>query len=207
MIAGVPMAAIAHGVPAAGQVRLPRGWWAGGAAQPRFVIATAACTGLVAAMIGAAVPVNVTLPAFWIFAVVGVGLAVVDVRRRRLPHRLTGMLWASSGLCFVVSAHATGDTGDLARACAVGAIVAAVMLVIALALPGQLGFGDVVFTGAITFNLGWLSWQAAAIGLLAGLLLQAALAVVGRLRRSGNSPTPMGPALVAGWCLGAVVGS
>jgi len=123
------------------------------------------------------------------------------VRSRRLPFRLTGALWASSGLCFVGAAVTGQDARPLVRAATAGVVTAGVLLVVALALPGQLGLGDVALAGAVTFNLGWLSWRAAVIGLLAALLVQGVIAIALRLRRRERAMSPMGPALLAGWIL------
>ncbi|MFI9640885.1 prepilin peptidase [Micromonospora sp. NPDC051925] len=161
-----------------------------------------------AATIGAVASPTPALPAFWLFAVVGVGLTIVDVRCRRLPHRLTGVLWASSGLFFTVAVLTGSDVGQLIRAASAGIGTATVMLAVALALPGQLGLGDVVFAGAVAFNLGWLGWQTAVLGVVAGLLLQGAIVLVVKIRRTTNAidtPTPMGPALAAGWFLAVVL--
>ncbi|MEN3608569.1 hypothetical protein AAH979_03400 [Plantactinospora sp. ZYX-F-223] len=66
----------------------------------------------------------------------------------------------------------------------------------------QLGLGDVVLAGAITFNLGWLSWQAAVTGLLAGLVLQGSVGIAGSRRQTDRAKaSPMGPALIDGWLL------
>ncbi|MFG1902457.1 A24 family peptidase [Micromonospora carbonacea] len=205
-MAGVPIAAVAYGTGESGPLRLPAGWWAGSPARPTEVIVTVLLTAATAAVTGSVMPPGVTLPAFWIFAVVGVGLAIIDVRCRRLPHRLTGALWVSSGLFFLVAALVGSDVGPLLRAACAGAAAGAVMLTIALALPGQLGLGDVVFVGAIAFNLGWLSWQAAASGLLAGLVLQGFVGIaLSRRRADRANAVPMGPALVAGWLLAVVL--
>ncbi|MEV0611159.1 prepilin peptidase [Polymorphospora rubra] len=205
-LAGVPVAAIAYSTPASGPVGLPARWWTGSPAQPGTVLTTAALTATTAAIVGATVPTGIALPAFWAFAILGVGLAIIDVRRRRLPHRLTGALWALCGLSFLGASIVNGSIEPLLRAAGVGVATITIMLTIALALPGQLGFGDVVFAGAVTFSLAWLSWHAAVLGLLAGLFIQAAVAGAVGIRRRDAAVAPMGPALMAGWLLG-VAGS
>ncbi|WP_433531010.1 prepilin peptidase [Micromonospora sp. CA-263727] len=207
-MAGVPIAAVAYGTGESGPVRLPARWWTGSPARPTEVIVTALLTAATTAVTGIVIPPGLTLPAFWLFAVVGVGLAIIDVRCRRLPHHLTGSLWVSSGLLFLMAALVGSDFGPLIRAAFAGIAAGAVMLAVALALPGQLGLGDVVFSGAIACNLGWLGWHTAILGLLAGLLLHGTVASVVRLRRSTdakNSPIPMGPALAVGWLLAVVL--
>ncbi|WP_285687878.1 prepilin peptidase [Actinoplanes sp. NBRC 103695] len=200
-LAGVPVAALAYSASGAGPVRMPQRWWAGGPARPARVMATAGATGAAGAIIGAAVPPTFALPAFWVFAVLGVGLAIIDARCRRLPHRLTGALWASSGLCFVVVAATGGGAQPVIRAAGAGFATAAVLLLVALALPGQLGLGDVMFAGAVTFTLGWLSWQAAVIGILAGLLTQGVVVLAVKVFGRDQAASPMGPALLTGWLL------
>jgi leader peptidase (prepilin peptidase) / N-methyltransferase len=206
-MAGVPIASIAYGAQTSGPVRLPARWWTCSPARPAEVIGTALLTATAAAVTGAVMPPGVTLPAFWLFAVVGIGLVIIDVRCRRLPHRLTGALWVSSSLFFLIAALVGSGVGPLLRAACAGIAAAAVMLTIALALPGQLGLGDVVFVGAIAFNLGWLGWHATMLSLLAGLLLHGTVAAVVRVWRSNEAkkpPIPMGPALAAGWFLAVV---
>ncbi|NIL43748.1 prepilin peptidase [Salinispora arenicola] len=201
------MAAIAFSAPATGRIRAPERWWFGGATRPAFVIVTAAGTGIAAAIISIAMPPTVALPSYWIFAVIGVGLAIIDVRCRRLPHCLTAVLWTSSGVTFIAAALIDGDGGPLVRATSAGIATAIIMLAVALALPGQLGLGDVAFAGTITFSLGWLGWQAACLGLLAGLFLQGAAAATRRRQRDSDGLTPMGPALLAGWLLAVALSS
>lgn len=204
-LAGVPIAAIAYSTPMRGRIQLPVRWWTGGSAQRTPVVVTATVTGTTATMIGAVLPLTYALPSFWLVAVGGIGLAAIDVRSRRLPHPLTGTLWVSCVVCFAATAVINADAWPLVRAISAGAATTAVLLIIALAMPGQLGLGDVALAGTITFSLGWLSWQSAAFGLLAGLLLQTAVAIVATLRRSDDRATPMGPALIAGWLLAVVL--
>lgn len=204
-LAGIPVAAIVYSMPATGRVHLPKRWWIGGPARPALVFATAICTGAAAAIVGAVVPATFALPSFWLVAIVGVGLAIIDVRRRRLPFGPTGALWALCIGCFAVTVAISGNATPLIRAVTMGCATSAALLLVALAMPGQLGLGDVVFAGAITLSLGWLGWQPAALGLLTGLALQGAVALVAKLRRRGNDPIPMGPALVVGWLLAVVL--
>lgn len=161
-------------------------------------------TGILGTIVGATVPLTLALPSFWIFAVIGVGLSIVDVRCRRLPHGLTVVLWISSGVFFGATAIDSGSAEPLVRAFIAGIITAVGLLLIALALPGQLGLGDVHLAGAIAMSLGWMGWRSVVIGLLAGLLFQSAISVLVRLWKRAEALTPMGPALVAGWLVAIV---
>jgi leader peptidase (prepilin peptidase)/N-methyltransferase len=203
-IAGAPAAGIAHAVPTVGQVRLPSGWWRGGSAPVRFLIGSAVGIGAVTAVLGAALPASAAVLAFFVFAVVGVALAIIDVRRLRLPYVFTGIALASSTLSFGIAAIAGAGLGPLIRSPIVGLSVAVTLFVLALALPGQLGLGDVAFASTGCFTLGWLSWQAALCGILGGLLLQAAAVVLGIFQRA-EPHNPLGPALLAGWMVSAVL--
>jgi hypothetical protein len=204
-LAGIPVAAIAYAVPAHGRVRVPERWWRGAPARPAAVAATAFLTSAAALIVAAALPLSPALPAFWLFAVVGIGLAITDARRRRLPHGPTGALWASCLLCFTVTVTTSGNVGPLVRALIAGSVTTAALVAVALAMSGQLGLGDVAFAGAITLSLGWLSWQSAAIGILAGLLLQGVIGLIVKMRRRSDGVMPMGPALVAGWLLAVLL--
>jgi Type IV leader peptidase family len=205
-LAGVPVAAIAYAVPAEGRVRVPAGWWRGAPAPRTAVAATSILTGGAAVIVAVWLPASPALPAFWFFAVVGIGLAIIDVRRSRLPHGLTGSLWIACLLCFTITVGTSGDIGPLVRALVAGSAATAALMSVALVLPGQLGLGDVAFAGAISLSLGWASWQSAAIGVLSGLLLQGITGLVIKARRRGDGVMPMGPALIAGWLLAVVLG-
>jgi leader peptidase (prepilin peptidase)/N-methyltransferase len=171
-----------------------------------LVTVTAVLTGSTAAIVGATLPSRFASLSFWLLAVGSVGMAIIDIQCRRLPHQLTGALWAACAVCFAITAIVSQELEPLVRAVGAGSATAAVLLTVALAMPGQLGLGDVTFASALTFSLGWLDWYPAALGLLAGLLLQCAVAVLARLRHSDDRTTPMGPALVAGWLLAVVLG-
>jgi hypothetical protein len=142
----------------------------------------------------------------WFPGLLGIGLAIVDVRRRRLPFVITGAMYAISASAIVAVAMISGDPAPVIRALVAVIAAIGVFLALALALPGQLGLGDVLMIGWIALTLGWLGWEQLGIGLLAGLLLQATAAAtliaLGDRRMEGG--LPMGPALIAGWLVGVV---
>lgn len=211
MLAGaagaLPMAGIAFAVPPAGPPSLHPRWWCGAPTRSRVVAALAAITGIGTGALGILpLPLLVRL-AFVIFAVVGVGLAVVDLRHHRLPHALTGFLGAECLLFFSVHAVVSGSGVAVVRAAVTGVITATVLLCVALALPGQLGLGDVVFAGVVTASLGWLSVQSATLGLFVGLAVQGIVVACRALWVPDRRRTlPFGPALLAGWMAGVVAG-
>ena len=68
--------------------------------------------------------------------------------------------------------------------------------------------GDVVLGGGwIALSLGWFAWRATALGLLVGLVVQAAGGVVLLARAGPRRTLPMGPALLLGWLVGVMAGA
>ncbi|OJF10763.1 prepilin peptidase [Couchioplanes caeruleus] len=203
-LAGIPISAISYAAPAHGSLQVPAGWWRGAPARPAAVLAVSLMAGVATWLVAWRLPTT-TMPAFWIFAVVGAGLAVIDVRRRRLPYPLVGTAAAASALCFAVDAAVHGSEGSLLRALAAALIAALLMLGVALSFPGQLGLGDVALSGAVTLNLAWLSWQAAIAGMFIAFLLQGVIGLLVRVRTRAPATLPMGPAMWAGWLLAVAV--
>ncbi|WP_026189375.1 prepilin peptidase [Salinispora mooreana] len=205
-LAGIPLAAIAYSAPAHGNLRLPAAWWRGAPAGLLTVAAVSITTGATTAAVGSLLPISAALPAYWLFAVLGVGLVIIDIRQHRLPHVLTGTLIFTCLISFVIVAVMSGNPAPLLRAVIAGVITMTTLLIIALSLPGQLGLGDVTLVGVITASLAWLSWYAAAHGLIVGLTLQGVLGFLARARSRSRTALPMGPALLAGW-LAAILAS
>ncbi len=200
--AGIPATALAFSVRAEGAVRMPAQWWLGRPASPWVVAGMSALTGTVAATVCFRLAPSFALPAYWLFGVLAVTLTVVDLRHRRLPHILTGALWISTALGQAAESLASGHILPFAVAAAAGAGATALALGVALALPGQLGFGDVSLSGAIAMSLGWLGVEVAAFGLVAGIVIQALVALFQVVRTHDRLyHLPFGPALLVGWLI------
>lgn len=137
--------------------------------------------------------------AIWI-TVFGVAAGAVDIRHHRLPDALTmpGLLVTLAVLA--ATEWANPAAGGLVRSAGAAAVVAALFAVPAVLLPSAMGWGDVklaVSLGAVT---GYLSWEAVALGVCAGFVLAAVVALAGVAagRWTTRSPVPLGPFLVAG---------
>lgn len=203
-VAGIPITAVAFATPAHGAIRVNGRWWLGEPAQPSAVGTVSILTGAVTGLVAGFFPLSPVLPAFWIFAVLAICLAAIDLRHHRLPYAITGTIAVTNIGCFAIAAVISGSSSSLLRALATGSIAALAFLIVALALPGQLGLGDVALAGAVALNLGWVSWQAAVVGIAGALLLQGAVALTVRTRGRGDRLIPMGPALTAGWLIGVL---
>ncbi|WP_411149711.1 prepilin peptidase [Streptomyces sp. A30] len=166
-------------------------------------------TALLCAALAAATGTRPELAVWLLLAPVGVLLAVVDFRVKRLPDVLTlplaGVALVLLGLVALVPEHA----GDWPSA-ALGALaLGAGYFVLWLINPGGMGFGDVKLALGIGVVLGWYGWGTVLLGTFAGFLLGAlyggALVVA---RRAGRRTTiPFGPFLIAGAYLGLLIGA
>ena len=95
------------------------------------------------------------------------------------------------------------DWTPLLRAGLGAAVLFLVFLFLALISPQGLGMGDVKLAGLLGLYLGWIGWDALALGAAAGFVVQAVLAL-GLLagRRIGlRGELPFGPAMLAGAAL------
>jgi len=137
-------------------------------------------------MLAAGVGPSPALPGYLLGAVVGVLLAVIDLRCLRLPDPLVVVLAVTTG----------GPLVLLRPAQAGGALVAAGLVLVAYLLvallPGRgLGLGDVKLAAVLAFVLGFAGWPAVFAGLLAAHVI--ALFFIGR-----RGQFAFGPALLIG---------
>ncbi|AWW38211.1 peptidase A24 [Streptomyces sp. AS58] len=166
---------------------------------------TAVLCGALAAVTGARPELGV-----WLAAVpVGVLLAVVDLRVRRLPDVLTLPLGAAVVLLLGVAALLPGHAGDWPTALLAALALGTGYFVLFLVNPAGMGFGDVKLALAAGAALGWYGWSGVLFGTFAGFLLGAlyggALVVV---RKAGRKTAiPFGPFLLAGAWAGLLVGA
>jgi leader peptidase (prepilin peptidase)/N-methyltransferase len=171
-------------------VRVPR---------PLPELATGVLFALTAVRFGAT-PV---LPAYLLLAAVGVWLAVVDLRTRRLPDRVVLPALGAGALLLAGAALAAGDLAALGRAVAGAAVLFGAYLLLALLAPAGLGMGDVKLAAVLGLHLAWLGWPVLVDGALAGFVVQAVLALLllaGR-RVALRGELPFGPAMLAGAAL------
>lgn len=149
------------------------------------------------------------LPAFCYLAAVGVPLAFIDARERRLPDLITLPSYPASLLLLGVAApFVAGGTGRFIHALTGMAVAVALCLLLLLVSPTGIGLGDVKLAGPLGAYLGWLGAAAFVTGLMAAWLL-AALTAIGLLaagRATGKTELPFGPFLIAG-TLGVVLAS
>jgi leader peptidase (prepilin peptidase)/N-methyltransferase len=124
--------------------------------------------------------------------------AVIDLRERRLPDRLT-LPGAFGTLVLLGVAGTLGDrTGSALRALVAAGVLGAAFWLLALAAP--IGLGDAKLALTLGAALGWYGWGAVLAGVFTGFLLAGVagllLVAVGRARL--GDPIPFGPFLVAG---------
>ncbi|MFL5999628.1 MAG: prepilin peptidase, partial [Streptomyces sp.] len=128
-------------------------------------------TALVCAALAAATGTRPEIAVWLLLAPVGVLLAVIDLRVRRLPDPLTLPLAASAlallGAVSLVPEH----TGNWLNAL-FGALTLGVGYWVLWRInPGGLGFGDVKLALGAGAVLGWYGWDTVLLGTFAGFLL------------------------------------
>lgn len=139
------------------------------------------------------------------FLGLGIALAVIDARTRRLPNRLVALLTGGGLLFFTSAALVEQNLPALWRALAGLGISFAIYLVISLAARGGLGAGDVKLAAPVGLYLGWLGWEALAAGIVLAFVIGgvAGLALAARKRRIRGLTVPFGPFMLAGVALTA----
>ncbi|MFF4825310.1 prepilin peptidase [Streptomyces sp. NPDC001312] len=175
---------------------------------PRTLPAAAA-TALVCAALASVTGGRPELAVWLLLAPVGVLLAVVDFRVRRLPDVLTlplaGAALALLGLAALVPGHAGHWPTALYGALALGGGY----FVLFLVNPAGMGFGDVKLALGAGAVLGWYGWHVVLLGTFAGFLFGALyVGVLVVVRRAGRKTAiAFGPFLIAGAFAGVLIGA
>jgi len=164
--------------------------------SPRYPIVEAA-TGLLFALVGlrfASEPM--LLAAYLAFAAIAVALALIDLDVRRLPNVV---VLPSYPVLAVLLAIGLGGHG-LLRAAAGALLLFGFFLVVAVAAPGAMGFGDVKLAGVIGGMTAYVSWGTLLSGAFLGFFLGAVagLLLIAVRRAGRRSAVPFGPFMLLG---------
>lgn len=180
-----------------------RRWYVGAGVSRTVLGATAAVSVVLGLLAGAAARWSAVLPAYVVLAAVSVVLVVVDVAHHRLPNRVLYPGAVASAVLLAVAAAVQHDWWDVLRAGEAAGAVYVVFFVLALISPRSLGMGDVRLAALLGAYLGFRSWPLVYLGLLAGFVIAAGIAVVLLAARRATRTTalPFGPALILGTLL------
>lgn len=140
------------------------------------------------------------LPAFVLFAVLGVQLARIDISLHLLPNPLVLALLLGGLAFLLVASAAESQFGGLTRAAAGAALLFVIYLVLALLSPGAIGMGDVKLAGPIGLYLGYFGWTHLLYGGLLGFVANGIVTVVLVTTSGGKRPSEIahGPSMIAG---------
>jgi leader peptidase (prepilin peptidase)/N-methyltransferase len=148
------------------------------------------------------------LVAFLYLAAVSVALALIDLDTHTLPNRIVLPSYGVGAVLLGAAGILSGDYGALLRA-GIGMVALwLAYLVMALAYPGGMGFGDVKLAGVLGLFLGYLGWGELAVGAFAAFLLGGLFSLALLIARKVNrkSGIPFGPWMLGGAWVGALFG-
>lgn len=149
------------------------------------------------------------LAAFLYLAAISLALALIDLDVRRLPNVIVLPAYVVGAALLGVSSVLSGDHGSLLRALVGCLALAIIYFVLAVAVPGGMGFGDVKLAGVLGLFLGWVGWPALAVGALLAFILGGIFGLALILVRKGSRKTaiPFGPWMLAGAWIGILIGT
>ncbi|MES2169262.1 MAG: prepilin peptidase [Actinomycetota bacterium] len=151
----------------------------------------------------------IALVAFLYLSAISLALALIDIDVRRLPNAIVLPAYAVGALLLGASSVLSGDYWALARAAIGCAALGLIYLVLAVAVPGGMGFGDVKLAGVLGLFLGWLGWAPLTVGALLAFVLGGLFGIALLIIRRGGRKTtiPFGPWMLAGAWIGILVGT
>ncbi|WFR68617.1 prepilin peptidase [Curtobacterium flaccumfaciens] len=136
-------------------------------------------------------------------------LALIDVDTHTLPNRIVLPMYPVLIVLLSVTSALTGDWSALLRGLFGLAVLGGVYLVLAIAVPRGMGFGDVKLAGVLGLVLAYLGWGPLAVGAFGAFLLGGTFGIVLLVARRADRATgiPFGPWMLLGAWVGAFAGS
>lgn len=173
----------------------------------RSVAVTTVVGGLFGASLGWVWPLVYLVP----FVPVGVALAVIDWRTRRLPTWYLAPMYPAMILLVLLCGVLTRDWDDLRRA-GFGWLAMGGFYFLTNLVSGRLvGYGDVRLSGLLGIALGYLGWGQLVVGMYLAFLIFGLppffLALVRRDVSILKMKMPFGPAMLASAATGVVLGA
>lgn len=156
----------------------------------------------------AIIAVILQLVAYLYFAAISVALFLIDLDTRRLPNVIVLPAYVVGLALFTASALLLGDISLMLTPIVSAAALFVFYLILALAKPGGMGFGDVKLAGVIGLFLGWIGVGSVVVGAFSAFLL-GGLFSIGLLvfRKAGRkSGIPFGPWMLVGSWIGIFFG-
>jgi leader peptidase (prepilin peptidase)/N-methyltransferase len=156
-----------------------------------------------------AVASGLTLVAFLYLAAISIALAFIDIEHHKLPNVIVLPSLAVGVILLSTASLLTGDYAQLLRIGVGAAAMGLAYLVLAIAWPGSMGFGDVKLAAVLGLFLGFSGWGSLIIGSLLAFFLGGifglVLIVLGKSTR--KSGIPFGPWMVLGAWIGILFGN
>jgi leader peptidase (prepilin peptidase)/N-methyltransferase len=167
----------------------------------------AAIGAMVGALVGWRLGLHAALAPWLYLAATGVVLGYVDARTRLLPTRLIAPSYAVVTGLVCVAAVLDEDPHRLLGSALGWLVMGGFYLLLWLAYPSGLGYGDVRLSGLLGIALGYLGWASLVTGLYAGFVLGAVGGLLVSARRSTRRRHfAFGPYMLLGCLVGAVFG-
>ena len=155
-----------------------------------------------------AVAAWLTLVAFLVLTAMSIALALIDLDTKRLPDVLVVPALLTGILLLGVAALLRGDVGALISAGIGGAGLFVFYLILALAKPGGMGFGDVKLSAVLGLYLGFLGFGNLMVGAFAAFIFGGVfgLALIIARRAGRKTQIPFGPWMILGAWVGVFAG-
>ncbi len=140
---------------------------------------------------------------------VSVALALIDLDTHTLPNRIVYPSYVVLGALLLAATVVSGDWGAFVRGLVGCGVLGSAYLVLAIAVPGGMGLGDVKLAGVLGLVLAYLGWGPLAVGSFSAFLLGGIFAIVLlAVRRTGRrTGIPFGPWMLVGAWTGIVLGA
>ncbi|MET3635830.1 MULTISPECIES: prepilin peptidase [Curtobacterium] len=162
-----------------------------------------------AATLGEAFGRTVLLGALLFLMAVSVALSLIDLDTHRLPNAVVYPAAVVLLVLLGAVSAVSGDWGALLRGLLGAVVLGGTYLVLALAVPGGMGLGDVKLAVVLGLVLAYLGWGPLAVGAFGGFLVGGTVAIalvaIGRARM--GSGVPFGPSMLVGAWIGIVLGA